>query len=395
MQKTIFQSGILIFWIIFPGILPGSGTRVDFVDAFAVGRGNAFSATADNPSAVYYNPAGITQLEGFQVRGGSYFIALDYSVEIDGRDIEMDDSLQALPNLFVTSRWKKESPVWLGLGVYVPFGLATDWPDDSPFFAVADRADLRYITVNPVIAWKLSERFSIGAGPTVNQAKLEFSQNLIGFHFDGTDTSPGYVLSALWKATERHHFALLHRSFSDSNFTGSVELPVAPGTVLSSPAGASFPFPDIWRAGYSFRPNPRWNLEVNLEWMDWDVLNTVVLENDINPVPFVFDWNSSWFYEFGVTRYLNGGYHVSAGYDWVENSIPDATFTPVVPDSDRHFFSVGAGYQGERWSWDVALQYGTGSRTLPSNPAAPPGFQFGGKHETDTYAFNLTFAYHY
>jgi long-chain fatty acid transport protein len=67
----------------FPVLSHGLGTRLASQDADAVARGEAFAATADNPSAVFYNPAGITQLDGVQVRMGTYAIALDVTVDLD------------------------------------------------------------------------------------------------------------------------------------------------------------------------------------------------------------------------------------------------------------------------------------------------------------------------
>src|SRR5690349_6525965 len=65
-----------------------TGFRLPDQDAFATGRGEAFVATADNPSAIYYNPAGISQLEGQNVRGGFYGIYLDPSYQPNGSSRE-------------------------------------------------------------------------------------------------------------------------------------------------------------------------------------------------------------------------------------------------------------------------------------------------------------------
>lgn len=385
----------LIFSLLIPAMVHGSGTRVDYVDAFATGRGNAFSARADNPSAIYYNPAGITQLEGTRVQAGSYLISLDYEVEIGGQTYSMEDDFQPLPSFFVTTEFPGREEIHLGLGVYAPFGLATDWPDASPFFTVADRSELRYITVHPVAAWQVSDTLSVGGGPTFNFANLEFEQNLTGFRFEGDDESLGFVVSALWKPGERHSLAFLYRSESTSGFSGPLQLPVGPGTVVPTEATADFDFPQILRWGYRYQPVPGWDFEVNLEWMDWEILDTVLLENPVSPVPFVFEWDSSWFYEFGATRMFENGQHLSAGYAFVENSIPDATFTPVVPDSDRHFFSFGWGYRGEAWSWDLVGQYGVGDRSFAPVPTAPAGANFFGEYTTNSLAFSLSVGYSY
>src|SRR5271154_264571 len=53
------------------------GFRIPNQDAGAIARGNAFTATADNPSAIYYNPAGITQLEGENAQFGVHALSIN------------------------------------------------------------------------------------------------------------------------------------------------------------------------------------------------------------------------------------------------------------------------------------------------------------------------------
>src|SRR5713101_2163795 len=59
--------------LVWPRLVFGVGSRIPNQDPEAIARGNAFVATADNPSAMYYNPAGISQLEGQNVQVGSLF----------------------------------------------------------------------------------------------------------------------------------------------------------------------------------------------------------------------------------------------------------------------------------------------------------------------------------
>ena len=76
-----------------------------------------------------------------------------------------------------------------------------------------------------------------------------------------------------------------------------------------------------------------------------------------------------------MTRYFDNGWHVSAGYAFDENSVPDAHYSPLAADLDRHFFSVGAGFRGKRFDIDLAYQFGYGpahtvtGSTPPSKPA--------------------------
>src|SRR5437667_666592 len=109
------------------------GFRLPDQDAFATARGEAFAATADNASAIYYNPAGISQLKGGSVRGGIYGIYLPMSYESsDGRTSHNKKTLQAAPQLFGTYG-REGSPLSYGLGLYAPFGLGLQWPQESGF----------------------------------------------------------------------------------------------------------------------------------------------------------------------------------------------------------------------------------------------------------------------
>src|SRR6188472_416504 len=95
------------------------GFRIPNQDAEATGRGNAFTATADNPSAIYYNPAGITQLEGTRALLGAYAISLEAKVDLDAPGgnnhfASTNDELQFAPQLYLTYK-PKSSRVAIGL----------------------------------------------------------------------------------------------------------------------------------------------------------------------------------------------------------------------------------------------------------------------------------------
>ena len=115
-----------------------NGFRLPDQDAFATARGEAFVATADNPSAIYYNPAGITQLEGNELRGGLYGIYLDSSFSPPdsapnhGHTYDNQDNYAVVPQIFYTYT-PENSPVSFGLGVYAPYGGKSSWPQNSGF----------------------------------------------------------------------------------------------------------------------------------------------------------------------------------------------------------------------------------------------------------------------
>ena len=108
----------------------GLGFRIPNQDAEATARGNAFVATADNPSALYYNPAGITQLEGQNVQFGLHALSVNSHFKAATGSIEADTDFEILPvpELYYVYS-PKDYPLAFGLGVYVPFGLGLQWPE--------------------------------------------------------------------------------------------------------------------------------------------------------------------------------------------------------------------------------------------------------------------------
>src|SRR5258706_15236525 len=126
------------------GSLYGVGFRLPNQDPEGIGRGNAFAATADNPSAIYYNPAGITQIEGQQVRAGIYLISADTKfTSSSGQTANTDATAQAVPQLYYVNTLQN-APLSFGLGIYAPYGLSLDWGNKAPFRTAAESGKLLY-----------------------------------------------------------------------------------------------------------------------------------------------------------------------------------------------------------------------------------------------------------
>jgi long-chain fatty acid transport protein len=371
------------------------GLRLPETDAFALSRGEAFTATADNPSAVYYNPAGITQLDGFSCRLSTFGIYADDRFRVKGQeDTHTIDSFQVVPNFFATYK-PAQSRVAFGLGVYSPFGLGLKWPDDVPFRTVGRESKVAYLRVNPVMAIELFKGLSIAVGPTFNYSQVEKQTGIVvpgdTFKYEGSGTDYGFTAGILWQPLAQHAFGLSYYSATDIRFSGhsTIELP---RYQLREMGHADLNFPQFVRAGYSFRPTPQWNLEFDLDWTDWDSLNTPVLHNDkTGDVLMPFNWKSSLLYEVGVTRYFNNGLHVSAGYIYNQNSIPDSSFNPLVPDSGRHLFSAGLGGKFlDHYTWDLGYQliYGP-TRTIQI------GSSVDGSYRLVAHGVCLSLGYHF
>ena len=388
-------SVILTVLGLFPATGSALGIRLFDHDAFATARGDAFVATADNASAIYYNPAGISQLKGHNTRAALSLVNVDSDFKgRSGRDTSVKEDWILLPGFFYTYS-PSNCPISLGLGYYMPFGLALEWPETAPFRTTTIYGELQYHTVNPIIAWQVTETLSIGAGPTLNYASTELRRGIAitpdEFKFTGDDYDFGASAGILWQLFKRHSFGLSYRSQTTMNLDGESRVQPAAYLIPKQDASAKLPFPQVIIVGYSFRPTPHWNLEVDFDWTDWDRVNTPVLKQATGDVPLPLRWDSSYAIEFGVTRYFDNGMHLSGGYVYIESSVPNKSFTPLVPDQDLHVFSAGLGGKYKRLAWDATYQFTYG----PGHDVAGSvyGPDVAGNYDFIAHAFRLSLGY--
>ena len=402
-RRNISRLLVTVFWGLSVLDVSANGFGLASQDAFATARGEAFAATADNPSAIFYNPAGITQLAGNNLRAGLYGIYLDPSYSPpsgrydSGNTYHSSDHLAAVPQLFYTYT-AKDWPVSFGLGVYAPFGGRMDWPYGASFNTVSTQGKLAYLTANPVIAVKLAPSLSLAGGVMVNYVNMDLEQvisyptrNPNFFRFTGYGWSVGYNLGLRWQPIDQISIGATFRSSAPVNLNGHTEFQYPPTTPYTSlPAQADFTFPLTAVVGISYRPTPKWNLEFDANYTDWSSFGNSTINQKGSAfgfpqnIPVNLDWQASWMLEFGVTRYFDNGWHVSAGYVYNQTSVPDAYYTPLAADLDRHFLSVGAGYKGKRFDCDIAYQFGYGPAHTVTGSTPPIVFSNFGNPITST-----------
>ncbi|HEY1120683.1 MAG TPA: outer membrane protein transport protein, partial [Haloferula sp.] len=330
-----------------PSVVHAAGYYLPNQDAAATAKGNAFVATADNAAAIHYNAAGLTQLDEAEARVGVYAINLGNEVTTASGTFKAKSEWQMAPSLYYAAPIH-DGLAW-GIGVDSPFGLGAEWGQGSPFRTVITEARLAYARTTVALAYDLTDTFSVGVSGAFDYADLTLEQGLgvapLDFlRFEGDGTTFSGALAFRWQPAEQHAFGLNIVSDTSLDLSGK-----AYSNILGSgPADIDFVTPMRIAAGYSYRPAPGWNLEANIEWLDWDSLNALwlrspVLPNGATGVPF--HWESMFIYEAGVSYTWENGYNVAAGYDYNSNAQPDTFFNPAVADADRHWFNAGFGRQ--------------------------------------------------
>jgi long-chain fatty acid transport protein len=279
---------------------------------------------------------------------------------------------------------------------------------------VALNSKLTYATINPVVAWKILPSLSIAAGPMVNYADINLEQGLSKsinppnyFQFTGNGWSVGYNLGIRWQPMEKISLGATFRSPAKVTFDGHTEALLGNLPKAQSSAQMDLTFPLSAVGGVSYRPTPKWNIEFDANYTDWSSFGSTSIHQANPPaavphseIPLVLDWQASWMFELGATRYFDNGWQASAGFVYNQNSVPNANYTPLVADMDRYFFSLGTGYKGKHFSFDVAYQLGlapthtvTGSQ--PSTAGQIAGQTADGDYNFFSQAVSASLGWHF
>lgn len=366
--------------------LGSGGYRNEVVDAEASGKGFCFTAQADGPSAVHYNPAGLTQLKGSYISLGYVFEAPRFEVDSNatGDTVEMQKQSFFLPNIYYVSDCKSEN-LRFGLGVNSPYGLSTDWAEDSFAKYVSTESDVKMINYNPTVAYKVNDYISIGGGldfltASVYKHKVvsaALSNSGGDFELKGSDESWGYNLGLLIKPAEKHRIGISYRSEINIVLKGKVSLTgITEGLYPLIMGGSSYvtdmesksTIPRSIAVGYAYQPNKKWTIETDVEWTDWasteEELVKFPYEHDTNRLavlnsgnPASRDWRGVFSYGIGAEYQATDKLELRGGFLYEASPISSANFEPVLPDANKHGVTMGAGYLLKDVKIDVSYAF--------------------------------------
>jgi len=368
--RLMFCYFCFIFLVFLPSVVLGSGYAINEQSTRVIGRGGAFAAQADDPSAVYYNPAGIVQLEGTQVSAGLNFVipTATFKSSTDsstlntyvGKETDVDDAVFVIPNFYITH---KATDQWsFGFGTFSNFGLGTDWPDDweGRFLIGGTDADLKTFSLNPVIAYRPIPKLSLSAGLVIQYLDIELKNK----RFTGTALEPdqklegdswevGWNIGALFWLTDEIRLGASYRSRVDHNIEGKFNI----SGILDTGIKADLELPSILFLGVAWT----WNdltLEFDGHWTEWSTYEKLEVSLDTgSSILSEKDWENVWAYRFGAEYKLNKIVDLRAGLVFDESPIPDQTLDVLVPSGDRWLFTAGLGVHCNKWTFDFAYNF--------------------------------------
>jgi long-chain fatty acid transport protein len=391
-----------------------SGFGIFTQGAEALGRANAAVASGDGPSVLFFNPALMNRLEGTRLEAGTTLIFPRREFRDDnGASSTTRDSVFYPSTFYLTHAINEKASV--GLAVFNPFGLGTDWGGEWPGRYIATKSEIESYAINPAVSYRMAPWLSVAAGLDVVllDAKLEgrifTPAGDVRQRFKGDGSGIGYNVAIALGAGRGITLGASYRSEVRIDIDGraAFDLPAGlpAGLFPATAARTSITLPQQVSAAIAGRVGDDLTVEVGMRWEDWSSFNQLKIDFE-QPVAGTStaisprDWQATFAVNAGGKYRISDRYSVMAGYLYGWNPVPDSSFEPAIPDSNTHLLCIGGEGRFDRLT--IALGYGyqlqegrTKNNSIGTFPGSNPTDLVNGRYSSDLHLLGMSFGYRF
>lgn len=398
-----------------------SGFQLNEQGARAMAMGGAFAGLANDPSALYFNPAGLTQLRGTNFYLGTTLIMPLATYKAPGTKVEYEQKSQTFTpiNFYLTHSFSEKLAV--GLSVNNQYGLGTQWGANWPGKYLAVDTEVKSFQGTLAVAYKLLDNLSISAGgvfaltdvtidrksPTGVPSPLptEFMVKLKG---DGTGI--GFTAGLLYKPINKLQLGLSYRSEVSIDLDGTAESEPAGfthpliGAYIAFPSGditSSLTTPQNLTFGLAYMPQDNLTLTADFQYVGWssyDKLEVTFANYDLsgttpgmqNVQSTPREYENTYIVRAGFEYVVSESFKLRGGVLYDNNPVKDELVEPTLPDADRIGLNIGYGAKiTEHFGIDVAYFL----LMFADRDVNKSQFGFNGSYSTTAHLFGVNLSY--
>ncbi|MFH1527539.1 MAG: outer membrane protein transport protein [Bacteroidota bacterium] len=375
-MKKIIPIFLLI--MLTTSFLYGGGFQINEHGARGMSLAGAFTAIANDPSAIYYNPAGLYQISGTRFYTGVTLIQPSASFRGPSPSItetKLEDQIFNPINFYVTHQ--VNSDLGIGIGVNNQYGLGTKWDPDWVGRYLAIETEIRTFFFTPTISYKVSDNFAIGAGLVfaygdvliMRKNSLEPFAGDAEIELEGDGTAWGFTLGILFTPFDDLSLGFSYRSETNFDFEGDAKAAAPPQFSQLLPTGkiaAPLTTPQNITLGLAYFATEQLTVSADLQFVGWSSYDKLeVTFNDVKDASgdklvstSVRNYNNTYIARFGAEYKFNDVLDLRYGLLYDKNPVDDEKVDPTLPDSDRLGFNFGFGYKiTSKLSLDVAYMF--------------------------------------
>lgn len=355
------------------------------------GLGSAFSGsttTLDDASTIYFNPAGMTKLEGMQMQAGANLLIPNAKIKNNGSTVPAAFAVGGpsgnpydptpVPNGFFS--YQLTNSLWAGVGVTAPFGLGSDYGDNWFGRFDSTKTELAVIDIQPTIAYKVNDWLSLGVGANIAHSSADlrnrvlFPETLVtgvpgvalnegNSKLTGDDWGFGYSLGIQLQPLPTTTVGISYKSEVHHNLDGKVQISTLGGAsvaALTSNGSAKLTTPDHVTFGVAHDVTDRLTLQGQAQWFGWNNFDAITAFRDNGQVASSVEqgYQTTWAFSAGAEYKVDDQWRVRGGIQFDETPTTDAFRTTRTPDGDRIWFSLGTTYSlNDKLDIDLAGTY--------------------------------------
>jgi long-chain fatty acid transport protein len=352
----------------------GSASAAGFqlIEQNASGIGNAYAgsaAVAENASTIFFNPAGMTQLQAREFSLGISVVRPSFKFTDNGSIAGLlsgngndGGTLAYIPNGYFS--WALNKDLYFGIGFSGPFGLMTEY--DSTWLGAAQSIsfDIKTYNINPSIAYRVNDKLSIGFGISWMRMEAEYIKRFADSPvaplttLTADDDSWGWNVGALFNVSPTTKVGVSYRSTVKQNLDGNLTV----AGVTSFGAKADIELPDTFIISTTQKLSDKWEMLGDISWTGWSSVPKVdIIRKADGAVVQRLDtaFNDSWRVALGANYQLNNAWKLKFGIAFDQTPVPDASHRLVsLPDNDRTWLSFGAQWKpSKEGTLDLGASY--------------------------------------
>jgi long-chain fatty acid transport protein len=370
-----FSVKTLLLGCVGAGVLFAASTAAN-AGGFAVreqsawGEGSSYAGVAagGDLSAMFWNPATMTQMPGIQSQtvlsgilpysSNTTSAASPFAI-LGGTGNTAQDAL--VPGSYYS--WQFRPDMWLGMSVNSPFGLSVNFPISwAGAQYAAGSTYLKTYNATPSFAWRINDMISVGVGVQIQYAKADLSNCVTApcpvgplAELSGHDWGYGFTAGVTVTPTPTTTLGIGYRSGINQKIDGSLSI---------SPPGVSFPvsttlnLPDTVSAGLRQKLTSQWTGLATVEWTNWSRIGTSTVSGAPAPTTLPFQYKDGWLFSLGAEYAWDRMLTLRGGVGFEKSPITDDVRMPLLPDNDRYWASVGATYKwSPKTTFDLAYSH--------------------------------------
>lgn len=350
-------------------------------------------------SGVFYNPATMTLHPGTQIQAGFVAVGLDLAYEGNNGATENGAAnTQPIPFGYISHQMTDN--MWIGLSMTVPFGMGTEFDDNWALAGRGISAQVLTFDFNPNVAWKLSDKVSLGAGLSIQYASADLKMKQyqaadqpiasLDSEVDADSIAWGWNIGLMWSPLDNLRFGLSYRSSVNHNADGDLTIDNARiamagaseglarvyGSMGVYDASATLATPAWAMATAAWDVNDLVSLYATVRWTDWSSFDELTIKS-VTSSTITNKWQDTYLFSVGTDLRFTNWWTFRAGIGYETSPIDNPEYrTAIIPDADRWWFALGSSFKAtDNLQLDVsaAWLHGTGERDLYGADHQPAG----------------------